>query len=298
MCVPAYRAEPYVVQAIESVLSQSFQDWELVVVDNASPDRTGEIARSYDDRRIEVHTNPSTISLQDNWNLAVSKARGRFVKVLPADDLIRPECLELQVKQLEANPGLALVSCRRDFIDRDGNVVLRARGLADLLGDQPASRVIDRVMRSGINPIGEPAAMMFRRDHFGQAGRFDASLPFPMDLELAVRLLHYGDFHGQEQALAAFRVRGDSFTGRRVGKQGAEHRAVLRRIAADDRWGIGRAQLARGLALTRVATIKRRLLFSAVSQRWKPLRRLPAFVLDDAVLAEAAANDDRSTRLG
>jgi glycosyltransferase involved in cell wall biosynthesis len=289
VCVPAYLAEPYLADAVESVLAQTLQDWELVIVDNASPDRTGAIAKAFDDPRVVVHTNRATLSLADNWNRAVELARGRYVKVLPADDILRPDCLEQQVKQFEANPGLALVACRRDFIDRDGDVVLRGRGMIGLLGDRSADDVVQRVMVSGINPIGEPAAMLFRRDDFLHAGTFDASLPFPMDLELAIRLLRNGDFHGQEASLAAFRVQPNSFTAAGLGAQGAEHRAVLRRIAADSRWTIGRPHLIRGLALTRVAGLKRRLLFAAVSHPWRPLRRLPAYVLDDAILAEKAS---------
>jgi glycosyltransferase involved in cell wall biosynthesis len=279
VCLPAFRAEPFLAAAIESVLAQTLGDWELVIVDNASPDRTGEIARSYDDPRIVVHNNATTISLQDNWNLAVNLASGRYVKVLPADDLIRPECLEKQVKEMESNPGLALVSCRRDFIDSSGCVVLRSRGLVGLLGERSPDEVVERIMSSGINPIGEPAAMLFRRQHFVAAGHFDASLPFPMDLELTVRLLQHGSFFGQPDPLAAFRVRGDSVTASGIGAQAAEHRILLRRVAADQRWPVGRAKLWRGLALTYVAAVKRRLLFRAVSHGWRPLRRLPALVL-------------------
>lgn len=297
MCLPAYRAEPYLRETIESVLAQNHQDWELIVVDNASPDRTGEIARSYDDPRIIVHTNDETIGLADNWNLAVDKATGRYVKVLPADDLLRPDCLELQAKQLETNPDIALVSCRRDFIDGDSNVVLRGRGLVGLLGEHQSAEVVRLVMRSGINPIGEPAAMMFRRADFLTAGPFDASFPFPMDLELSIRLLRHGNFYGQAQSLAAFRVRGDSLTGTSLGAQGAEHRALLRRIASDDHWSIPWAQLYRGLALTRVAVVKRRLLFKAVAHRWGFVRRLPTHVLDDALLAEAVAEEDSHVEL-
>ncbi len=298
MCLPAYRAGPYLAQTIQSVLAQSHQDWELVVVDNASPDDTGDIARSFGDPRIVVHTNERTISLADNWNLAVSYARGRFVKVLPADDVLRPYCLELQAKQLEVNPNLALVACRRDFLDTEGNVVLQARGLMDLLGDIPAEQVVARVMASGINPIGEPAAMMFRRDDFLTVGNFDASFPFPMDLEMAIRLLRNGDFHGQEQSLAAFRVRPDSISGgAKVAEQAAEHRAVLRKVAADPRWRVSGLELRRGLLLTRVASIKRRLLFAAVTSPWKPVRRLPAYVLNDSVLDERSATTDRPTDL-
>ncbi len=281
MCVPAYRVESYIGQAIDSVLSQTHPDWELVIVENASPDRTAEIAHSYADERIKVHHNPTTISLEDNWNLAVSKAQGRYVKLLPADDLIRPECLELQIKELEADPGLALVSCRRDFIDEHGAAVLHSRGLDGLVGRKSPAEVVQRVLRSGINPIGEPGSMLFRREDFLRAGKFDASLPFPMDLEMSIRLLHNGDFYGQDDALAAFRVRPDSFTGSRVGAQGAEHRVVLRRLADDERWSISKGELYRGLARTRVASVKRRLLFSAVSHRWRAIRGLPAFVLAD-----------------
>jgi glycosyltransferase involved in cell wall biosynthesis len=280
VCVPAYQAEAFLAHAIESVLAQTLTDWELVVVDNASTDRTGEIASSYRDPRIAVHTNPTTVSLQDNWNRAVALASGRYVKVVPADDLLQPECLERQVKELESNPGLALVSCRRDFVDPDGAVVLRNRGLVGLLGERPSAEVVHRVMTCGINPIGEPATMLFRRDHFLAAGHFDASLPFPMDLELAIRLLQHGSVLGQEETLAAFRVRGDSFTAADIGAQSAEHRTLLRRIAADARWGISRAELWRGLTLTHVAGWKRRLLFRSVSHRWRPLRRLPALVLE------------------
>lgn len=290
MCLPAYRAEPYLAETIESVLAQSHQDWELVIVDNASPDATGEIARSYDDPRIRIHTNPKTLSLPDNWNRAVSFATGRYVKVLPADDILRPYCLELQAKQLDSNARLALVACRRDFLDEEGEIVLRARGLTGLIGDLPADEVVAQVMSSGINPIGEPAVLMFRRDDFLTAGHFDASHPFPMDLEMAIRLLRNGDFHGQEQPLAAFRVRGDSLSGSEALRaQAAEHRAVLRKIARDERWNITDGQLRRGLALTRIASVKRRLLFAAVSSRFRPLRRLPALVLKDTVLSEEPA---------
>lgn len=292
MCLPAYQAEPHLAQAVESVLSQSHQDWELVVVDNASTDRTGEIAQSYDDPRVVVHRNDRTLSLADNWNLAVGKARGRYIKVLPADDLLRPECLELQAKQLEANPDVALVACRRDFIDVDGNVVLRGRGLTDLTGDHAAADVVRRVVGSGINPLGEPAAMLFRRSDFGTVGNFDASLPFPMDLELSLRLLRCGDFHGQQQPLAAFRVRNNSYTAQAKRAQGTEHRLVLRRVAADPRWGISRRHLNKGLALTRVASVKRRLLYQAVAHPSPFIRRLPSVVLNDELAAVARAADE------
>ena len=281
VCIPAYRAEAYIGQAIDSVLAQTLRDWELIVLDNASLDATGEIAAAYGDPRIRVVTNQRTVSLQDNWNAVVDLARGRYVKVLPADDLIEPDCLASQAKVLDTDPGVALVACRRTFVDAGGAVVLRDRGLIGLVGRHTGEEVIRQVMRSGINPIGEPAALLFRHRHLQPAATFDATLPFPMDLELALRLLHHGAFYGLDQSLASFRIRPDSVSAGGGRSQGAEHRMLLRRLVDDGDWSVSRRQLWRGLALTYPAGWKRRLLFRAVNQPWPALRRLPALVLDD-----------------
>lgn len=281
VCIPAYRAAAHLSDAIESVLAQTYPSWELVIVDNASDDDTGRIAAHYAarDPRIRVVTNPVTVGIADNWNLAVDRAEGHYVKLLPADDILQPECLELQLKDFESHPGTALVASRRDFVDADGTLVLAGRGLHGLLGEVPAAEVVRRVVACGLNPIGEPAAYLFRRDDFFAVGAFDPSLPYPLDLSLAVRLLQRGAFYGQSTALAAFRVRGDSYTAGDIHAQGLEHRILLRRLGNDPRWAIGRLTLWRGLALTFVAGAKRSLLYRAASSRRRALRRLPGLVL-------------------
>lgn len=279
ICIPAYRAAPYLAATMESVLSQTYEDWELVVVDNASPDATGDIARSFDDPRIRVHTNDRTVGLAENWNLAVASARGRYVKLLPADDLIRPTCVAEQVAILDAEPDLALVACRRDLIDRQGNIVLAGRGLHGLLGRHEPQSVVNRVARTGINPIGEPGAFLFRREDFFAVGGFDASLPYPLDLALVVRLLERGRFYGQSEVLASFRISSDSYTARVVHTQGVEHRILLRRLGRDPRWHIDRSTLWQGLALTHVAGVTRRLLYWSVASQLPLARRLPAIVV-------------------
>lgn len=290
MCIPAYRAAGHLAAAIDSVLAQTFDGWELVIVDNASDDDTGAIARAYAERdpRIRVHTNAQTVGMPDNWNLAVGHARGTWVKLLPADDLLRPECLERQVKDFEAHPGVSLVACRRDFVDPEGALVLGGRGLSGLVGERPAASVVRRVVASGLNPIGEPAAYLFRRDDFFAVGAFDPSLPYPLDLSLAVRLLQRGSFYGQDASLAAFRIRGDSYTAGDIHAQGLEHRILLRRLANDPRWAVGRGTLWLGLARTLVAGVKRSLLYRVASSRIRVLRRLPGVVVRPLVTAMTA----------
>ncbi|MDH4077087.1 MAG: glycosyltransferase [Acidimicrobiia bacterium] len=267
VCIPAYRAEPYLRSSIESVLAQTLADWELVIVDNASSDRTGEIARSYGDPRIVVHTNPSPVPLADNWNLAVTLCRGRLVKLLPADDEIRPECLELQVKAIDSHPGTALVACRRDLVDAGGRVLVPARGLRRLAGRHAPHEVIREIFRSGINPLGEPGAWLFRRADFDRVGGFAPDKVGALDLELATRLLRCGDLYGLTESLALFRVRGDSWTARSVRSQLSDHRQVLGQVAQDRRWSVSWRLQRWGLLAAGVAAAKRSMLYRAATGR-------------------------------
>lgn len=278
VCVPAYRAEDFLAATIESVLAQSYRNWELVILDNNSPDRTGEIARSYCDPRIKVHTNDETLDLADNWNAVCDLASGDYLKVLCADDLLHPECLSQQVAILDQHQEVSLVASRRDFIGPAGDVVLRDLGLEGLIGPRPARAVVKRVIASGINPLGWPAAMLFRRDVFVAVGGFDRRWLYPLDLELAIRMLGGGSFYGTAASLASFRISPTSASST-MRRHGAQHREMMRTVAEDPRWSISRATLLRGLLWSYVETSRKFLLFWAVNSSWGPLRRLPALFL-------------------
>jgi glycosyltransferase involved in cell wall biosynthesis len=104
----AFNRERYVGAAIESVLAQTFGDFELVVVDDCSEDRTVEIARSYErDARVRVVVNDRNLGDYPNRNRAAALARGEFLKYHDSDDLMYPHCLETMVGMLRAAPGAA-----------------------------------------------------------------------------------------------------------------------------------------------------------------------------------------------
>lgn len=279
VCVPAYQAERFLAATIESVLAQTFTDWELVILDNASPDRTGEIARSYPDTRIRALSNPGTIPLADNWNTVAAMARAPYLKLLCADDLIEPDCLAHEVDVLDRNPDVAMVASRRHFISADGDVVLRDRGLDGLTGLREPDEVITTVYRSGINPIGWPSALLLRRADFEAVGGFDTRWLHPIDLDLWLRLLSRGSLYGLDRPLASFRISGQSVTAR-IRDSGAQHREVLRTFAEEGPWEVSRWSLARGGIRSRLEQVRLRLLFAAVNSRHRWARRLPAFVLE------------------
>lgn len=279
VCVPAYKAEAFLSETIESVLSQTFRDWELIVLDNASPDRTGAIARSYDDPRIRVERNAATLSLADNWNAVASMARGEYLKLLCADDPLAPSALAREVEALDRHPKAVMTAVRRDFISASGRCILRNRGLRNLIGLKPAAEVVGKVVRSGVNPIGWPSALLIRRADFEAVGGFDRRWLHPIDLELWLRMLTRGDLYGIDESLVAFRVSSGSVTAQVKGS-GQQHRAMLRDFASRSSWPIDRLSLWLGLGRSVLAQVSVWLMFHAVNSRYRLLNELPRLVLE------------------
>ncbi len=229
VCIPVYRGERFLAETIQSVLDQTYRDFELVVLDNASPDRSGAIARSFADPRIRVEYNRVTLSQPRNWNRVVELARGPLVKLVCADDLLHPRCLEFQVAPMEADPGLAVVAARRHMIDEQSRVIVPRRGLSGLTGVRTGVEVARRVVRNGANPIGEPGGVLFRREDFVAAGGWRADRTYIMDLDLWMRLLQYGEFLGLPETLAAFRIGRGS-----VSSENSEHIVEEQRLLVDE----------------------------------------------------------------
>jgi glycosyltransferase involved in cell wall biosynthesis len=265
VCVPALNAEPFLAATVESVLAQTMQSWELIIVDNASSDRTGEIARSFDDERITVVTNDRTVPMADNWNRAVELSGAPYVKLLCADDLLEPGSLATQLAAMERDETAVMVAGRRHVIDRVGRVVLRNRGLNGLLGTIDGTEALRRVVVSGTNIIGWPAAVLFKRADFEAVGRFGSAWPLLIDLELWARLLARGRFIGVDEPAASFRVWETSASATAGAALGRQHRQFLDSLAADSANHIARWELAVGNTRSRVESVKRWLLFSALT---------------------------------
>jgi glycosyltransferase involved in cell wall biosynthesis len=120
-----YNGENYLALALESILAQTFQDFELIICDNASTDRTEEIARQYAqrDQRIRYHRNETNIGGARNHNLVIELARGRYVKLAAHDDLIAPTFLEECVAQMEQHPEAVICFTGTIVIDEEGKEV-------------------------------------------------------------------------------------------------------------------------------------------------------------------------------
>ncbi|NMI00322.1 glycosyltransferase [Pseudonocardia sp. K10HN5] len=262
VCIPVYNGERFLAETIRSVLDQTYRDFELVLLENASTDASFDIMRSFSDPRIRIERNPSTLSQPDNWNRAVELCRAPLIKLVCADDLLHPRCLEFQVGPMEADPGLAVVAARRHMIDEQSRVIVPRRGLAGLLGVRTSVEVARRVVRNGANPIGEPGNVLFRREHFFAAGGWREDRRFIMDLDLWMRLLQYGEFLGLPETLAAFRIGRGSVSAENEQEIYDEQRLLIEELGESAHFQVRGLDLQVGRLLAPAGRARRQALFA------------------------------------
>lgn len=114
LIMSVYNGEDYLAETIDSVLNQTFNDWEIIIINDCSTDKTSEILAEYAsiDSRIKVHTNEINLRLPASLNKALSLAEGKYIARMDADDICMPDRLQKQYDFMEANPEVDLSSCR------------------------------------------------------------------------------------------------------------------------------------------------------------------------------------------
>ena len=108
--MPVYNTAPYLIEAMDSMLSQTFADFELIVLDDCSPDNAEEILDSYDDHRIVRYRGEKNAGLSNVLNVGIGMARGKYIARMDSDDISLPNRLQMQVDYLETHPDVDLVS--------------------------------------------------------------------------------------------------------------------------------------------------------------------------------------------
>ncbi len=236
ICIPTYNGAKYLKECLDSVISQTFADFEVLIVDDQSSDETLKIAQEYAkrDSRLRVIVNEHNLGLVGNWNRCVELAQGEWIKFVFQDDLIEPKCLERMLAA--SKPEIPIIFCRRKYIFESGTSeeAKRFRLSMECLPDQlfaglteiPASDVCQAILKQiklgqeqlvnfNINFVGEPVAILLHRSVFSQFGFFNTYMINSCDLEFCLRLaIHTGIIYVPEN-LAIFRVHGESATARK-----------------------------------------------------------------------------------
>lgn len=175
-----YNGEEYLAEAIESVINQTFKDWELVIINDCSTDRTAEILADFSakDERIKVHTNEVNLKLPTSLNKAISLCQGKYIARMDADDICLPDRFLKQFQFMEANSDVALSSCRFMTVK---NGVYQSGGA----GGRCDNNALRALLLIG-NPILHPG-IIAKAEVMKNMG-YDTTLTCTEDLELWTRM--------------------------------------------------------------------------------------------------------------
>jgi glycosyltransferase involved in cell wall biosynthesis len=261
--IPSYQCAAFIGEAIASVLAQDFTDLELLIVDDASTDGTVEVIAGFDDPRIRVLHNETNIGPGRNWNRLLDEARGRYVKVMGCDDVLLPDSLGAQVAVLESDPDIVLVTGPRLLVTESGRRLMR-RGNAGFVGRVSGLVAARQMVRHGSHLVGEPVATLMRVSTAHEAGHFDESEPYCIDMEMWFRLFELGDLYVLEQPVSKYRIVETSWSTTVAETQYDDVAELLRSAAARPALGVTQADLAVGLRRAKRLAFARGLVYRAL----------------------------------
>lgn len=205
--LPVYNVERYIAEAIQSVLNQTYTNFELLVIDDESPDRSIEICRTFQDPRIKI-IHQKNRGLAGARNTGIRHATGDYLAFLDSDDAWLPEKLEKHLAHLEANPQVGVSFSRSGFMDETGQPTGYYQ-MPKLTGITPEYLLCR-------NPIGNGSAPVIRREVMSEIGfsdtaevhYFDETFRQSEDIEcwLRIAILTDWEIEGLPEALTLYRV--------------------------------------------------------------------------------------------
>ncbi len=203
---PVYNEVGYLGECIESVLAQTYTNWDYTIIDNCSTDGSGELAQRYAarDSRIRVHRNTDFLSVIANHNVALRQIspESKYCKMVLGDDLIYPKCLEKMVGLAEANPSVGMVGAYAQEGER-----IAWTGLPREESVVAGREICRRHLLDGLHIFGSANAVLYRADLVRARDPFYRETNIHADTEVSFALLKTSDFGFVHEVLTFSRVR-------------------------------------------------------------------------------------------
>lgn len=220
----AYNAAEFVAEAVESIQNQTYQNWELIVVNDGSSDKTREILQKIakNDKRIKVIGYAKNRGASYASNLGLSKAKGQFIARMDSDDISVPTRIAKQVKFLQENPNVIVVGGQCELIDREGNSI----GMKTFPTNH--SEIYDALYQ--YNPIQHPSLMINRRLLGKYKIKYHTKVLLAHDLEILYKLSQYGELANLPDTLLLYRIHSDSLSLKNP-KETFKHTLAVRKLA-------------------------------------------------------------------
>jgi len=198
-----YNGEKHIRKAIQSILRQTYQDFEFIIVNDCSTDKTVEIIKSFNDNRIIIIENPGNIGLTKSLNKGVKEAKGEYIARMDADDISLPHRFETQIKFLEENKDHGLVGSSYYKMDDSGKTVFWVKVLTE-----------DSELRQGLkrqNWFGH-GSVLIKKSAFIECNGYDEDFKYAQDYDLWVRISERFKVANIEEPLYRWRLSTDGVT--------------------------------------------------------------------------------------
>ena len=235
--LPAYNAEDYIHQAVQSILAQTHTDFELIIVDDGSSDRTLEIARGYETAydAVKIIANGNNRGIPQTRNIGIKAARGEYIAMQDADDASLPARLAKQTAYMEAHPQIALCGTARYAMSARGEInrrsgrLLSARPVATADNGKSVHPTFDDLLQANHFVQG---SVMLRKRVLDEVGNYDERFAYMEDYELWLRIARHFQTANLREPLYALRSHPASAT-----KQNTAESLLYRRLAVNSARG-------------------------------------------------------------
>ncbi len=190
----AHNEEQHVSRATESILNQTFNDFEFIIINDGSLDKTYEIIKrlAEKDKRIRIISHEKKEGLAKSLNDGIKIAQGKYIARMDADDISLPERLQKQVEFMEKNPQTGAIGSCYQEVDESGNILPRKQN--------PQSWKDIKKALFFYNPISHPTTMM-RKEILEKAGTYDETFPTSQDYELFSRIARFSELRNYDEVL-------------------------------------------------------------------------------------------------
>jgi glycosyltransferase involved in cell wall biosynthesis len=216
--VPTYNSEKYLRQCLDSVLQQTFIDWQCVISDDASTDKSVEIAREYEkiDSRFKVLTHEKNVGAANNWNRAKENNNSFATKILCADDYLLEDALKRQLDILQRNQTAIVFSERYIVFPSGKKIHPRLPKYASNISFNDAFKYY---INLGRNIFGEPVTALFRTDLFVKSAGFYPKFEYSLDTSGYMAISRGNEVTFDNYVVGAFRVSKNQWSHQLRGKQ-------------------------------------------------------------------------------
>jgi glycosyltransferase involved in cell wall biosynthesis len=205
--LPIYNAEAFLREAVESILAQTFSDFELLAINDGSTDHSREILTSFSDSRLKIIDNDGNRGLIYTLNRGIEHAKGEFIARMDADDIALPERLALQIRFLDENPNVALVGGQTELIDSYS----KSFKLCQL--PQTHDEIITKIFTA--NCFVHPS-VLFRANVIRNLGGYREEALHAEDYDLWLRIIEHYDVANLAEILVRYRIHSNQVSLRKL----------------------------------------------------------------------------------